>query len=328
MKSKPELGKEYIQPGEEEDIRKMIGIMRKSMVKEYSGKTILRRFHPKSHGLVKAEFKVHDDIPEELKVGLFKQAGTYEAFIRFSNCPQKVKEDKAKAARGMGIKVLNPPGPTLLEDPIGKPTQDFLMVTSTILATGNIRRYRKAMNALFGGFLPMLWTILNPVTWRELYLNLRNRIDCPNVLEFDYHSVAPYLYGDGKAVKFVAKSLKAAKSTMPKDPDDNFLRHRLEKDLKEGDYWFDFFVQHQTDPKKEPVEDNSRAWKSPMTKVASVRVLQQDFSTPDMLKEDENITFNPWHALAVHRPLGSINRCRKAVYDELSKFRRKENGVG
>ena len=28
----------------------------------------------------------------------------------------------------------------------------------------------------------------------------------------------------------------------------------------------------------------------------------------------ENLVFTPWHSLAEHRPLGSINRLRKAVY--------------
>jgi hypothetical protein len=36
--------------------------------------------------------------------------------------------------------------------------------------------------------------------------------------------------------------------------------------------------------------------------------------------------FNPWHALAAHRPLGSIMRVRKAVYAMSKRFRAERNG--
>jgi hypothetical protein len=37
--------------------------------------------------------------------------------------------------------------------------------------------------------------------------------------------------------------------------------------------------------------------------------------------------FNPWHALAAHRPLGSIMRVRKAVYAMSKRFRAERNGI-
>ncbi|MBW8897250.1 MAG: hypothetical protein JF619_03865 [Massilia sp.] len=42
---------------------------------------------------------------------------------------------------------------------------------------------------------------------------------------------------------------------------------------------------------------------------------------------DEGILFNPWHALAGHRPLGSIMRVRKAVYAMSKRFRAERNGI-
>jgi hypothetical protein len=33
------------------------------------------------------------------------------------------------------------------------------------------------------------------------------------------------------------------------------------------------------------------------------------------------MSFNPWHALVPHRPLGSMNRARRAIYEALSAFR-------
>ena len=39
----------------------------------------------------------------------------------------------------------------------------------------------------------------------------------------------------------------------------------------------------------------------------------------------ENLSFNPWHSLPAHRPLGGINRARKVVYPALSKLRHERN---
>lgn len=39
----------------------------------------------------------------------------------------------------------------------------------------------------------------------------------------------------------------------------------------------------------------------------------------------DNLSYNPWRTLAEHRPLGGINRCRKAVDEVLSKSRHQRN---
>ena len=36
----------------------------------------------------------------------------------------------------------------------------------------------------------------------------------------------------------------------------------------------------------------------------------------------EQLSFNPWHALADHRPLGDFNRARRSIYDAMAAFRR------
>ncbi|MBU2037636.1 MAG: catalase, partial [Gammaproteobacteria bacterium] len=41
----------------------------------------------------------------------------------------------------------------------------------------------------------------------------------------------------------------------------------------------------------------------------------------------ENISFNPWHSLEEHRPIGGINRARRVVMKDISDFRLQANGV-
>jgi len=41
----------------------------------------------------------------------------------------------------------------------------------------------------------------------------------------------------------------------------------------------------------------------------------------------ENLTYTPWHALPEHRPLGGINRVRRAVYESLAELRHTLNEI-
>ena len=45
----------------------------------------LRGSHVKGHGCMRAEFTVLDDLPDDLRHGVFGNPGTHPAMIRFSN---------------------------------------------------------------------------------------------------------------------------------------------------------------------------------------------------------------------------------------------------
>jgi len=69
----------------------------------------------------------------------------------------------------------------------------------------------------------------------------------------------------------------------------------------------DFMVQFRTKPDKMPIENTLIPWKekdSFFRKVATVTVPPQAIDTPLHRELDENLTFNPFHCLPEHRPLG------------------------
>ena len=80
-----------------------------------------------------------------------------------------------------------------------------------------------------------------------------------------------------------------------------------------------------------PIEDASVEWKeedSPFVTVARLRVAPQPAWSAERAKRiDDGMQFNPWHALAAHRPLGSIMRVRKDVYAMSKRFRAERNGA-
>jgi hypothetical protein len=47
----------------------------------------------------------------------------------------------------------------------------------------------------------------------------------------------------------------------------------------------------------------------------------------DQLKFCEDASFNPWHSLPDHQPLGGINRARRGAYETSVAERRRINGV-
>jgi hypothetical protein len=74
-----------------------------------------------------------------------------------------------------------------------------------------------------------------------------------------------------------------------------------------------------------PIEDATVEWKeedSPYVAVASIHIPRQQVAAPGSAACEES-AFNPWHSLVEHRPLGSLNRARRAIYPALSAFRRR-----
>ena len=110
----------------------------------------------------------------------------------------------------------------------------------------------------------------------------------------------------------------------------NFLREVMVEHLSRQEVCFDFLVQLQKDPDRMPIEDATAEWSetdSPFIKVATIRIPMQMFDTQERGRFDENLSYNPWHALPEHQPLGGVNRVRKHVYQAIAATRHQLNKV-
>jgi hypothetical protein len=61
--------------------------------------------------------------------------------------------------------------------------------------------------------------------------------------------------------------------------------------------------------------------------VATLVIPRQTFDTPERRAFGESLSFTPWHAIEEHRPLGSLNRARRQIYEEMSSLRQSALGV-
>jgi hypothetical protein len=78
-----------------------------------------------------------------------------------------------------------------------------------------------------------------------------------------------------------------------------------------------------------PVENASVVWPedlSPYVTVGRLTArLQAAYRPERRVFVDEVLSFNPWHGLAAHRPLGNLMRARKKAYAAASQYRHRMN---
>lgn len=324
----PGLKQEVVEPDEAANIAEIQRRSIERLQRQFpDGKRpVLRDAHPKAHGLVSAEFIVLDGLPEELRHGVFANPGTYQALIRFSAGNVEVQEDTIPQAAGMAIKLLGVEGEKLLQREKNAKTQDFIMINAPVFFVSNLKEYVGVHEALDAGqlleFFKARPRLLEAIaTVRGQTLN--------NPVQVRYWSMTPYLLGD-RAVKFSATPLSRTANEPPAELGPDFKREVMIKQVSSEDVYYEFGVQLQADPQSMPVEDPVVRWDegvSPFQRVALIRIPKQDITPAGWVEFGENLSFTPWHSLADHRPLGSNNRARLSIYEAISDFRHKMNGV-
>jgi len=325
--SKKHLAQESPPPDEAAFTQSIANRLRAKIIKDNPAGIMRRDAHPKMHGVVKAEFIVEPDLPAELRIGVFKEPKTYRAWIRFSNQNGTLRPDRKPDIRGMAIKLMGVPGEKLLDEERDEQTQDFIVISTPVFVTRDVREFDELLQSIESSLPSQLWFYL---THGRMTLNvLKSLKRFANPLQIRYFSTTPYLWG-GTAVKYSAIPRVDVAAMIPKHAEDDYLRTAMVRQLERGDARFDFAVQLQTDADTMPIEDPGKAWSeaaSPFRKVASIVIPKQSFDTERQRAFGENLSFTPWHSLPEHRPLGGVNRARKLVYASISTFRHQRNDV-
>jgi hypothetical protein len=337
------LGESYYMNDRELE-RKLAGEITE-VIREFIGRRFregrrpaLRDAHATDNGCVRAVFRVDSDIAEDLRHGVFATPGReFDAWIRFSNGNSEVLSPRTPDVRGMAIKLMGVEGPRLTDDE--RDTQDFIMVNNPIFFVGDLVRYKKSLQKFHRGGYWRQFLAISELTWPEKFKALRNNGTLiVNPLYSQYWSSTPYRLGvnDGRlAIKFTARPRLDRKPGIGAwiraflSPHFS-LKENMQDVLAGREMWFDFFIQRHVDDRT-PIEDALTEWKesvSPPVHVAKIIIPAQDFSSADRARFCENLSFNPWHCLAEHKPLGVTNRVRKVIYREISAYRHQLNAPG
>ena len=305
------------------------------------GRQVHGHIHAKTHGVVRGEFRVLPNLPVELAQGLFATEHAYQATARFSNSASQSKADYLPDGRGMAIKVLHVDGERVLSESDDPQTQDFVMINHPVffardvedflrleeVAGSNERKLPKIQKALTGGdWNPLHWH------WQGMANAIKNASHLPtHPASNPYFSMVPIRFG-----KYVAKYRAVPAGDMPVSlleviakfgTQADAMRLMLEETLAHQQILFEFQVQLRVSENSMPVEDATVEWPenlAPYRTVALFLIPRQDMKVESSIEARRALSFNVWHAIADHRPLGGINRLRKAVYPTAAAWRLSE----
>jgi Catalase len=306
----------------------------KSVRARYTTGRARRDVHSKSTGFLKAEFHVNDELPDDLAKGVFIPGKIYQAWIRFSNgSGNPDQSDNTHDARGMAIKLLGVPGEKILECDRNATTQDFIMINHPVFLTNDPQTYLSLVRKT--GSNNPLTKLTIPFTLGLKGASLAKKLGhgkISNPLQVRYFSAVPYQLGIGpgrRVIKFSVKPTSPTVDPIPDDPAHDYLRDAIRTTLEKHEVVMKFLVQPRTSNSMS-VEDCMTEWdetQAPFYEVANIRIPKQNLAVPEQDELGENFSFNPWHALPEHRPLGSVNRMRKVVYERISRVRNDMNSV-
>lgn len=304
-----------------------------------------RDAHAKSHGVLTGQLTVYDDLSEELRQGVFASAASYPVVLRLSSAPGDIHSDRVPAPRGMAIKIVGVQGTQVLPGRAHAVTQDLLLVNQPVIPFGHVHAYLKMQELAekHADDPEMARRVLATVAHGGSKALHALGIDSPtidalgipntHILGETFYSMAALRYGD-----YVAKLCAAPLSgnvraltgqALRDDAAHSELRDVVVDFFHEQGAVYELRAQLCTDIGRMPIEDASVRWpedESPYRAVAKLTIPpQQAYSPARRVLADDVLSFNPWHCIEAHRPLGSIMRVRVKAYEASSKFRHEMN---
>lgn len=305
----------------------------------------VRSVHAKGHGLLRGKLTVLSGLSPELAQGLFAQAGDYEAILRISTAPGDILEDAVSAPRGIGLKILGVSGERLPGSDDGD--QDFLMVNGPVFGAPTPAAFLKNLKLLaattdkaeglkkaWSATLRVLEGAIEAVGGSSVLLSQLGGAPEVHPLGEIFFSQTAYRYG-AYIAKFSLAPISAGLTEVTgtkvnvNDRPDALREDVRETIVEQGGVW-ELRVQLCRDLKKMPVEDPTQPWAeedSPFLPVAMLRVEPQDtWEHGRSDREEDALSFSPWHGLAAHQPLGAVNRARRDTYEFSASYRSRTNG--
>jgi hypothetical protein len=326
------IAEEKLMPGEEAYLDSIIVSFEKQMRLLWKPGLFERGGNTKTHGIVRGEFIVHDDLPEKFRRGIYSQPRMFRAWVRFSGPGPYITPDIDDVGfMSISIKLMGVPGPKLMEEE--KFTQDMFGVSTPTFVTPDTEanaqlQVESLKNAQIFYFLNFHRPHILDFIMQGLWIKTQS-----SPFEAPYFSCVPYLLGEGQSMQYSVWPRSKRRTPIPRlplRPPNDYLRNAMVSTLSKEDVEFDVRLQMQTDPYLMPIENNAVLWPetlSPRVLVATLRIPRQRFDSPEQLDFARLLSYNPWHCIPEHRPLGNQSRARRRMYETLSKLRHNMNGV-
>jgi hypothetical protein len=338
---------ETVPPDEEQVIRELAEVNETIVKKVYDDSGHAERaVHAKSHAIFNCKLTVLSELPAELAQGVFSTPRDYDAVARISSIAGDLLSDRVSLPRGFSIKLYDVAGERLPGSEQIR-TQDFLMVSGTVFATGDMKAFLKDLKFLAATTDKAAWaksalsSVLRPLTRAFVKAGIATGplpavggFPESNPLGERFGTQAAHRFGNFIAKLDLVPDSENFKALTGREFDlagrDNAVRDEIASVLaKEGGAWT-LRAQLRRDAAANPVDDASIEWpedSNPYLPVARLVVKPQDgWSASRSRLVDDEMSFSPWHGIVAHQPIGVIGRVRRQVYPLLSAYRGSLNG--
>lgn len=285
-----------------------------------TGRALHRKQITAAHGTL----EVLADLPAFATHGLFAGPGTHEVWVRLSNAGWDRNKDSMPDIRGFALRVFGVHGDSALGNGPAT-TQDFTLINQEVFAFTGSDEFVGFVAAASQGFGALLKHLFKRHGVLGGAVQLRKRLKAGK--PFGGFAVEPVFSCVPIACGPYAVRVRlqpaaangAAEADAHKDLNADFSA-RLKRQALQWDLQLQPFVNEALTP----IENASVNWPTPYTTVARVVLPRQDTGSAQgtaLAQRVEGGVFDPWQALAAHRPLGDVQRARKVVYFQSQKGR-------
>jgi hypothetical protein len=316
---------ERITPGEDQRYagyaRQFAQIQAHRSARWGAGRTLHRKQVTAAHGIL----EVLDGLPAFCKHGMFEQPREYDVWVRLSNGGLDHAHDSAPDVRGFSLRVLGVEGESALgHGPAA--SQDFTLINQEAFAFSDSGEFvafvvaaSQGKAALFKHVLKRYGLLAAPRRLGRLMKTARKPFS--GFATEPLFSALPMANGPyAVRVRLVPSAANGrpaprARSDWAADFSKRLARQPLHWDLQ-----LQFFASEELTP----IENPAVNWPTPYSTVARLMLpcqLIQSQAGQALAQEIESTVFDPWQALAAHRPLGEVQRARKVLYSESQKGR-------
>ena len=287
-----------------------------------------RALHVKQNLGLTAELVIDEALPEHARHGLGAKPGRYAAYVRISNGGGGKQHDRKGDIRGFAVKVVGVEGKKVIPGLENARTQDLLFINHPTTAVRNADEFLAIVRAMQNPLL-LLPRLIGGVGFGRALGILKKAakdvgVKVVSVATTPYFTAAPIAWGPYAVKASLQPRAKADEGAKPGGAAD-YLGEELTQRVKAGPVVYDLRIQHYTDPTTTPIEDHDKEWSSPWVTIGTLTIPQQDPGSPRGQKVQEFIekaSFDPWHALVEHKPIGNVMRARNHAY-RLSTMERK-----
>lgn len=298
---------ETIAPDEEDRHRRLTEAILEIQTRVNAKSGPGRAFHRKQVAALSGRLVVHDALPEYAAQGLFAEPGEYEVVARLSNGAMVTHPDLIPDVRGFAFSVRGLDAEGALTASTDR--QDFLLIDLPSFGFRDSADFAQIVQAAGSGPLGTLKHLIGRdgvVAGLTRAATQAARIAVPftGFATTDFHSCAPITWGPYAAQVHLRPRGAGINPLAWRDYGAD-MRGRIAK----GDVRWDVQAQFYSNPSDTPIEDLRSPWDSSKVTVGELIL---DSPADDQAVEQDR--FDPWSALAEHRPLGDVMRARKAAY--------------